>query len=79
MDNLSSWRKGYDGFPCATRGVLPSEGGQMTVFVFQILNAFGSRMVTEVREEVNEKMKEMSEVAASSHPRQGLQHLRQWR
>lgn len=51
----------------------------MTVFVFQILNAFGSRMVTEVREEVNEKMKEMSEVAASSHPRQGLQHLRQWR
>lgn len=24
---------------CATQGVLPSEGGRVTVFVFQILNA----------------------------------------
>lgn len=42
----------------ATQGALLSEGGQPTVFVFQIFNDSGQRMATEVGNETNEKMKE---------------------
>jgi hypothetical protein len=43
---------------CATQGALPSEGGLLTVFVFQILNASGPRMAKEIGDETKGKMKE---------------------
>ena len=42
----------------AHTGALPSEGGQLAIFVFQILNVSGPRMTMEVGNGTNEKMKE---------------------